>query len=68
MKNMTATGLHFSSDGYDIAGTGFMAGYATYEGTISSDYHDVPNGAILHNLMTFNDLKTHLIKTTVRIG
>ena len=41
MKNMTAIGLHFSSDGVDTSdGTGFMAGYATYvEGTISSDYH-----------------------------
>ena len=40
MKNMTAIGLHFSSDGRDDSdGTGFMAGYATYvEGTISSDY------------------------------
>ena len=36
-KNMTAIGLHFSSDDDDIAGTGFMAGYATYEGTISGD-------------------------------
>ena len=41
MKNMTAIGLHFSSDVFDSTdGTGFMAGYATYvEGTISSDYH-----------------------------
>ena len=39
MENMTAIGLHFSSDGDDIGGTGFMAGYVTYEGTISSDYH-----------------------------
>ena len=40
MKNMTAIGLHFSSDGDLSLGTGFMAGYATYvEGTISSDYH-----------------------------
>ena len=39
-KNMTAIGLHFSSDGDLSLGTGFMAGYATYvEGTISSDYH-----------------------------
>ena len=36
---MTAIGLHFSSDDDDIAGTGFMAGYATYEGTISGDYY-----------------------------
>ena len=41
MKNMTAIGLHFSSDVFDSTdGTGFMAGYATYvEGTISTDYH-----------------------------
>ena len=41
MKNMTAIGLHFSSDDSGLSdGTGFMAGYATYvEGTISSDYH-----------------------------
>ena len=28
---------------------------------------DVPNGAILNNLMTFNDLKTHLIKQLRKI-
>ena len=39
MENMTSIGLHFSSDGDDIGGTGFMAGYVTYEGTISNDYH-----------------------------
>ena len=74
---MTTIALKFSSDADDRHdGTGFMAGYATYvEGTISSDYHynsclthvvrpayDVRDGAILHNLLTFNDLKTHLIK------
>ena len=31
MKNVTAIGLHFSSDDVDrFDGTGFMAGYATY--------------------------------------
>ena len=35
MKNMTAIGFNFSSDGDRVVGTGFMAGYATYEGTIS---------------------------------
>ena len=74
---MTTIALKFSSNADDRHdGTGFMAGYATYvEGTISSDYHynsclthvvrpayDVRDGAILHNLLTFNDLKTHLIK------
>ena len=28
---------------------------------------DVPNGAILNNLTTFNDLKTHLIKQLRKI-
>ena len=35
LKSMTAIGFNFSSDRDGIVGTGFMAGYATYEGTIS---------------------------------
>ncbi|XP_073250963.1 ovochymase-2-like [Porites lutea] len=64
LKNMTAIGFNFSSDGDGIVGTGFMAGYATYEGKVDPGCLMPPTEVPANTTGSTNIIKTAEAPTT----